>query len=240
MAERSGAAAFGEAQRRGCSRPAHESPRREEKRWRATRTPRRCRADDGLLRFSGPFVCRSGSSDLPVDRPFSARSWSAVAERSGAAAFGESQRRGCSRPAPRRALVAKKSGGEPRALQDAGAPTMPCSASAALSCAVADHRIYPWTVRFPRGLGVRWRSGAELPLSARPRGVAAADRLHESSRREEKRWRATRTPRRWRADDALLRFSGAWWHPEEAFRRIREESQKQKKAAWIPRGLRNT
>ena len=40
----------------------------------------------------------SSGFPLPVNRSFSARFWTAAAEQSGAAAFGETQRRGCTRP----------------------------------------------------------------------------------------------------------------------------------------------
>ena len=63
---------------------------------------------------------------LPTDRSFTARFWSAAEERSGAAAFGEAQRRGRTRPVGE-ALGAKKSGGKPHAVQDAGAQMLPRS-----------------------------------------------------------------------------------------------------------------
>ena len=53
---------------------------------------------------------------LPMIRSFSARFWSEAAERSEAAAFGEAQKRGCTRLVGE-ALGAKKSGGKPRAAR---------------------------------------------------------------------------------------------------------------------------
>ena len=69
--------------------------------WRGLGCPR------ARIRLATDAPMRPFYSSLPMNRSFSARFWTAAAERSEAAAFGETQRRGCTRSADE-ALGAKK------------------------------------------------------------------------------------------------------------------------------------